>query len=360
MKIFKFMFAVSAILLIVGFAPKTAHAWCDPGEIACGSVIDTNIWNGHSDVSKYRNGSNGPYCTPGGFSDAWNGRAHVYRLYHAGGRFTAVLEWDDNPTTPNDDLIMVLLRACDRYTCEAADPTTIDIEDLAADTYNNGNNSDGYWLIVDSRTRVNKDYTLRVFCGDFPFSVELMSFDAERVNGGVDLNWSTASELENDHFEITRREIGTDVWSTVGIVGASGTTSSQTNYSYTDRSVSDAGFVYQLLASDINGNIEVVGTADVAAATPSTAIASEFALVGNYPNPFNPTTNIRFTVADASEITISVYDVQGRLVADLFNGSMEAGVHEIAFNADGLTSGVYFTRMSGAFGSDVMKMVLMK
>lgn len=68
-------------------------------------------------------------------------------------------------------------------------------------------------------------------------------------------------------------------------------------------------------------------------------------LDGNYPNPFNPTTVIRFQLSVASKTRLSVYDVLGREVAVLVNEDRAAGQHQINFNASGLSSGVYLYRL---------------
>jgi hypothetical protein len=74
-------------------------------------------------------------------------------------------------------------------------------------------------------------------------------------------------------------------------------------------------------------------------------VAGEFALEQNYPNPFNPTTVVSCQLPVASAVRLAVYDMLGREVAVLANGRMEAGRHEVEFNASGLASGVYTYRL---------------
>jgi hypothetical protein len=69
------------------------------------------------------------------------------------------------------------------------------------------------------------------------------------------------------------------------------------------------------------------------------------ALAQNFPNPFNPTTTIPFTIGEKGRVAISVFDVTGRCVATVLNGEMPAGRHSIPFHADGLGSGMYFYRL---------------
>ncbi len=89
-------------------------------------------------------------------------------------------------------------------------------------------------------------------------------------------------------------------------------------------------------------------------------LPSEYALLGSYPNPFNPTANISYALPAAGKVMLSVYDVNGRLVNTLVDGSREAGVHEVIFDASNLASGVYIYRLSAGDFSATGKMVLMK
>ncbi len=87
----------------------------------------------------------------------------------------------------------------------------------------------------------------------------------------------------------------------------------------------------------------------------------KFALEQNYPNPFNPTTNISFSLADASPVKLTIYNLLGQEVARLISGKvMNAGTHTVAFNAASLSSGVYLYRLeAGSFVSN-KRMTLIK
>ncbi|MEL7361653.1 MAG: T9SS type A sorting domain-containing protein, partial [Bacteroidota bacterium] len=70
-----------------------------------------------------------------------------------------------------------------------------------------------------------------------------------------------------------------------------------------------------------------------------------FGLEGNFPNPFRPTTTIRFTLAEAAPTTLVVYDASGSEVTRLLSEALPAGLHTVPFDASGLSSGVYFYRL---------------
>jgi hypothetical protein len=87
---------------------------------------------------------------------------------------------------------------------------------------------------------------------------------------------------------------------------------------------------------------------------------SEFKLYDNYPNPFNPSTMIRYSIPEASFTTLRVYDALGNEVSSLVNETKPAGTYEVDFNALNLSSGIYYyTLQSGSFTS-TKKMILTK
>jgi hypothetical protein len=86
-----------------------------------------------------------------------------------------------------------------------------------------------------------------------------------------------------------------------------------------------------------------------------------FKLNQNYPNPFNPITKITYELPVNSKVTLKIYDVLGREVANLITNKFEtAGVHEIQWNASGFSSGIYIYRIEAGKFADSKKMVLIK
>jgi hypothetical protein len=91
-----------------------------------------------------------------------------------------------------------------------------------------------------------------------------------------------------------------------------------------------------------------------------TPAVSNRLLAQNKPNPFNPSTVISYTVPAKGFVTLKVYNVAGQEVATLFEGESPAGTFQTTFNAKGLTSGVYFYRLTGNGFDETLKMVLLK
>ena len=113
------------------------------------------------------------------------------------------------------------------------------------------------------------------------------------------------------------------------------------------------------VATDVSGNVFVTGGNNVFKITAGSATAAEqsgsgiptsYALQANYPNPFNPTTTIRYDLPEVADVRLVVFDVLGRGVAELVNGQKPAGRHEVVWDATGWASGVYFYHLkAGGF-----------
>jgi hypothetical protein len=91
-----------------------------------------------------------------------------------------------------------------------------------------------------------------------------------------------------------------------------------------------------------------------------TDIPDNFELYQNYPNPFNPSTNIRFTLPKTEHISLKIYNIIGQEVAELINDIRSAGEHQILWQTDGLSSGVYFAYLKKGKQFKTKKLVLQR
>lgn len=89
-------------------------------------------------------------------------------------------------------------------------------------------------------------------------------------------------------------------------------------------------------------------------------VPAKFALYNNYPNPFNPTTNISYDIPKSTDVEISIYDITGRLVRTVVNGVKNAGTHTFTFDASNLSSGVYLYRLKTNSNTLIKRMILVK
>jgi flagellar hook assembly protein FlgD len=93
---------------------------------------------------------------------------------------------------------------------------------------------------------------------------------------------------------------------------------------------------------------------------PNNQLVRNFYLHQNLPNPFNPCTVISWQLAVSSDVDLSVYNLLGQKVATIISGKQTAGYHEVEFNGQNLSSGVYLYRIEAGDWQDVRKMVLLK
>jgi hypothetical protein len=164
--------------------------------------------------------------------------------------------------------------------------------------------------------------------------VELTSFTASVISGQVNLNWQTATEINNSGFEVERKAAGQE-FSKVAFIAGYGTTTEAKSYSYIDNTISSGSYTYRLRQVDFDGTFEYSNEVEVDL-TPSA-----YSLAQNYPNPFNPNTKIDFSLASDSKVTLKIFDILGQEVAAIVNGNLGAGVHSFNFDASTLNSGVY-------------------
>jgi serine protease len=129
------------------------------------------------------------------------------------------------------------------------------------------------------------------------------------------------------------------------------------------------GFVYSHGENeqDVINQVRAARAASVMTSTPNfnqpripVLIPNEFSIVGNYPNPFNPTTNIIVDVGRPGQLTIDLYDVLGRKVTTVFQGFLNNRRHEIPFDARNLAGGTYIVVLNSIAGIETRKIMLVK
>ena len=189
--------------------------------------------------------------------------------------------------------------------------------------------------------------------GGNPLPVELSLFSANVKERKVELNWQTATELNNKGFEIERNT--GNGWQNIGFVAGKGTSNTVNNYSFTDNSNLYGKVSYRLKQVDNDGKFTYSNAVEVELGLPKS-----IELLANYPNPFNPTTTINFVMPQAGNVVVKVYNSLGAEVATLFNGKMDSGMQQLQFDAANLTSGVYYYTVSTDFGVKTAKMMLVK
>ncbi len=183
--------------------------------------------------------------------------------------------------------------------------------------------------------------------------VEFTSFTASAGNSSVNLNWTTATETNNSGFEVERKSSKTE-WQPIGFVQGEGTSVSGTNYVFTDQHPEIGINYYRLRQIDFDGTFNYSSTVE------TEFVPGVYALQQNFPNPFNPTTTIRFSVPNEDHVNLTVYNLIGEKVITLVDEVMDQGSHTVNFNGSGLASGLYILRMTSGSYSSIIKMNLLK
>jgi hypothetical protein len=190
--------------------------------------------------------------------------------------------------------------------------------------------------------------------------VELTSFTAEAGINEVLLKWTTSSELNNSGFEIERAHDTDQLnWVSVGFVEGAGTSTRSTDYIYIDKSPVKGISYYRLKQIDFKGTFRLYDKIKVE----YNGITS-YELGQNFPNPFNPTTTISYSIPVAGNVNLTIYNLLGSEVVKLIDEQQQAGIHSVHFSTEDLGekigSGIYFyTLKSGSF-TQTRKMIVLK
>jgi plastocyanin len=185
--------------------------------------------------------------------------------------------------------------------------------------------------------------------------VELVSFRGTLNGNEVTLNWQTATEKNNNGFEIQRKI--SNNWEKIGFVPGHGTTLEKNYYSFKDNinNLPDGNLYYRLKQVDFSGSFEYSLEIVI-----NKTVPSEFSLSQNYPNPFNPSTLISYSIPVNANVSLKIYDAVGNEVTTLVNERQESGTYQVVFNASRLASGIYYYTITAGSFTASKKMILMK
>jgi hypothetical protein len=189
-----------------------------------------------------------------------------------------------------------------------------------------------------------------------PLPVDISSFTATVEGKAVRLAWATSTEKNNAGFNVERKAEKGD-WQNLGFVDGAGSSNAQHAYAYRDAKLRPGTYSYRLKQINRDGAFEYTRAMEAVVAL----APEDYALSQNYPNPFNPSTSINFAVHNDQLARIIVFNMLGQEVATLFNEVARANtLNTVAFNASGLSSGVYFYRLQTAGRNEIKKMIIAK
>lgn len=198
-------------------------------------------------------------------------------------------------------------------------------------------------------------------CASVPLPVELSSFTAIAADGGIELRWTTQTELNCYGYVVQRKLLNSDgKWENIGFVQGSGNSSSPAGYQlYDTKTLPNASYRYRLKIIDNDGFCSYSEEIQL-----STAAVNSLKLYPGYPNPFNASSRIRYTLPEEARVVLEVFDVLGRRVEVITDSRQKAGEYTAEWNAQNTAGGTYICRMTviSASGTKQIsrKLVLLK
>ncbi|GIK23380.1 MAG: S8 family peptidase [Ignavibacterium sp.] len=224
--------------------------------------------------------------------------------------------------------------------------TPMEVLDILKSTASRSTNPDNQygWGIINALTAINS----------IVVPVELTSFNAEYINGIVELQWITASETNCYGFEIERKEISGN-YQTIGFVSGSGSTTNRVTYSFVDNNLNASRYFYRLKQIDFDGSCEYSNEVEVLINS-----LNGFKLFQNYPNPFNPVTTLHFIIPEEGNVKIALYDILGNQIKTLLDEDVVSGSYNLVIDGSDLSSGTYFVKMLSRNNQQVIKISLLK
>ncbi len=224
-------------------------------------------------------------------------------------------------------------------------------------------------LQENDETSANKEVEIYIDC---TLPVELSEFTATNTINGVELNWTTESETENQGFMIERKKQGYE-WQEIASflthaeLEGHGSVTHKSEYQFTDNNVqTNHTYEYRLADVDYSSNVVYHSTRTVMVEGINNGIIpKKFTVNPAFPNPFNPSTNIEYAIPKDGKVSVTIYDLTGQRVSELLNTEQIAGWHKIRWsgNSDNgiqMPAGIYLVTVNTGNSIKTMKLIFVK
>ncbi len=230
------------------------------------------------------------------------------------------------------------------------------------------------WIYLFSMLLLTNNSAQDIIKPDNVLPVEMIYFFGSVVGDSVELKWGTATEVNNYGYNILRTDTSFE-WNNVGFMEGHGNSYSPKDYVFYDTTVTENGeYFYILKQIDFDGNFELledtVGvTVDFITSVENDNMISRnqpkrINLYQNFPNPFNPSTTISFSVNKNTHVVLKVYTLLGEEVATLWDKNTNSGTYYVQFNSNSvnkkLSSGIYWYQLSSNNITITKKFILIK
>ncbi|MGE5402072.1 MAG: T9SS type A sorting domain-containing protein [Ignavibacteriales bacterium] len=236
--------------------------------------------------------------------------------------------------------------------------------------YQLGTYSIGNWNFPDGKLNASKhtasikgvsDYSGDWTLGKVPsMPVDLSRFTSAAGRSNVTLLWETQSEVNSERFEVERSPLFNETshaynWKRIGELQAFGNCNFPQEYVYVDNNLNTGYYAYRLKMIGSRGNYKYSDIVVVEMNRPVTIELSQ-----NYPNPFNGMTAIPYSIPEDTHVILTIYDLNGQLIAQPVNEFKPAGHYVYNFDASNLASGIYICKLNAGSHSMLKKMMLLK
>jgi len=198
-----------------------------------------------------------------------------------------------------------------------------------------------------------------------PLPIQLASFTGTVISQNrVRLDWTTLSETRNYGFEVQKRRDTLTSFATIpnSFIPGHGTTIDPHSYSFTDSTAALGRWSYRLRIRDSSNELTYSEPiwVNVVTSVADSRTPSKFYLEQNFPNPFNPSTTIRYTLPKQTHVVLKVFNHLGQEIATLVNAVEQEGQHEVRFGTSILASGSYYCRLEADGFSETKQLMLLK
>lgn len=208
--------------------------------------------------------------------------------------------------------------------------------------------------------------------GDASLAVELTDFTVSSQSGAAVLSWRTESETENLGFIIERKVVGAihespSEWSaiasytTTNALAGHGSSSEANEYTYTDAAVvPGTTYSYRLGDVDYRGTTAWHSAVEITVTESASAVPTVFGLQKAYPNPFNPSVKLTYSLTTDASTSLKIYNMLGQEVVTLVNAYQNAGNYSYTWQPEDLSAGIYMVRLESGKKTNMQKVVFVK
>ncbi len=260
----------------------------------------------------------------------------------------STVTWNNQPGTTTYNQVLIPTTTNNSQNC-----LNINVTNFICDMVNNPGSNHGFMLRLVTENGFRKlifassdnvSASLRpklVITYTTPLPIELTNFKVQQNNNTNKLTWSTASEINNDGFDIERSITNNMDFEKIGFVQGAGNSTQPHRYEFTDNAFTPkSGCLYRLKQIDFDGTVhfsEIVHARGITFITKATA----------GPNPFRENAKISFSLSSISQVQMDVFDSRGNHVKTVVNSKLPAGSQELLFDpkAIGLGAGLYHVNL---------------